>query len=257
VSAPVARFTRVLIGCAAGTGEGRDDALLGRLREEAAAAVKLIDVPGACARVAHPVSGHAPGEPGTGYDALLADGLMNGVRLGGLAAVLDVAVPHDVDASVPVEALAGFGARHADVIDAAASIAVVGTDFVILDGTAPVQLFYFMRRNPALTPAEFTDIWRDQHTKIAQFTPALSGYRQLHVDPERSAAAGATTGIGTVDVDGVALEWFADADAFVTATSAPPEFLDQAKASEARFNDLGRVTAVLTTVDDIVRADPV
>jgi hypothetical protein len=248
------RYTRLVVGVTCRVSRTAGE-IRPFLRDEATAALKNVDIPGAFARIAFPIPGRGAGEPATAYDEVLEQGLMNGVHLGGLDAVLDVAVPVDGDRGRVVDALAGFGERHADVVDADACIAAVGTDFVILDGTAAIQLFYFMRRNPALTLTEFSDTWRDQHTKVAQFTPGLSGYRQLHLDAELSAAAGAHAGVGTVDFDGVALEWFDGVDAFISATSAPPEFLEQAKASEARFNDLGRVTAVLTTVDDVIRVD--
>jgi hypothetical protein len=218
------------------------------LRDEARTALGAVELPDAVARVALPVAGSPAGSPETAYDEVLASGLSNGVLLGGLDAVVELAVPSSHGASRVVTGFAGIGDRLKATVDADASMAVVGTDFVIVDGDAPIQLFYFMRRNPSLTLQGFTETWRDQHTKVARFTPGLAGYRQLHADAALSADAARSAGVGRADVDGVAQEWFDTIDAFLSATGAPAEFREQAKASESRFNDLQKVTAVLTNV---------
>jgi EthD domain len=247
VSGQPALYSRLVLGVGCRDPQS-PDGVHSRLRDEARRALQSLDAAGSFARIAFPIPPSVARAPRTDYDELLDHGLMNGVQMGGVDAVLDIAIPSSGDRQSLVDAIAGFGDRHADVFDLPASIAVIGTDFVILDGVASIQLFYFMRRNPSITLAEFTDTWRDQHTKIAQFTPGLSGYRQLHVDDALSESAAVSAGVGLANVDGVALEWFDGVEAFISATSAPPEFLEQAKASESRFNDLGAVTAVLTDV---------
>jgi hypothetical protein len=249
-------FTRLVVGIVGCEPTPRED-LHALLRNEALTSLKNLPVDGSFARIAFPIL-RGSSDATDGYRAILDGGLMNGVRLGSLDAILELSVPAATDPKASlVDALAGFAERNADGIDRSESIVAVGTDFVILDGDADIQLFYFMRRNQALTLREFTETWRDEHTKVSRFTPGLSGYRQLHVDAELSASAAESSGIKRADVDGVALEWFTGVDAFINATSAPPEFLEQAKASESRFNDLSRVTAILTRVREILpRASP-
>ena len=242
-------FSRLILGAATRERQPTEQ-VIEVFREEAAHALKAVGIQGAFARIALAIPRGESTAPTTPYDELLDHGLMNGVRLGGVDVALDVAIPAIEDPDVLVGALAGLADRRGDVIDVEHAVVMIGTDFVILDGDAPLQLFYFMRRNRSLTHDEFIDTWRDQHTKIAQFTPGLSGYRQLHGNEELSLAAACSAGVERADVDGVALEWFSTIDAFISATSAPPEFLEQAKASEARFNDLERATGVLTRVHE-------
>ena len=64
-------------------------------REEAAHALKTVGIQGAFARIACAI----PRGEATAYDELLDDGLMNGVRLGGVDVALDVAIPADKDAA--------------------------------------------------------------------------------------------------------------------------------------------------------------
>jgi hypothetical protein len=224
------------------------------LQDEALAALDVVGLDEAVARVAMPIPGSPPETQRTGYDEVLVSGLSNGVLLGGIDAILELAAPANHDAALLTPGFGGLAERLGDLVDADASVAVVGTDFVVLDGDAPIQLFYFMRRNRALTVEQFTETWRDQHTRIARFTPGLAGYRQLHASAALSAEAARAAGVGQCDVDGVALEWFSDFEAFLSATGAAPEFREQAKASESRFNDLERATAVLTRTSTTTRS---
>ena len=135
--------------------------------------------------------------------------------------------------------------RVAPLVDVEYCTAVVGDVFVVLDGAAPVQLVYCMRRRDTATHEQFATEWL-QHRQIARHTPGLVGYRQLHCDLVRSAALTERLGLCTDAIDGVALEWFADIAAFATAAGADESFAGKAKSSEACFNDIERVTAILT-----------
>jgi hypothetical protein len=250
VAGPVL-YSRLVLGLIARPGIAADG-LVEALREEAAEALRMMAVEGAVARLALPVRQGTHGGSKAGYDDLFITGLTNGVTLGGIDAIVDVAVPSESDPKSLVLALAGLDGRLGHVVDVESSLAVVGTDFMILEGEGPVQLFYFMRRRRRLDLLEFTTTWRDEHTKISKFTPGLSGYRQLHSDATLSTLASERAGIRGPRVDGVALEWFDGVDAFLSATDAPLEFRVRARQSESKFNDLSKAVAVLTEVQHIV-----
>jgi hypothetical protein len=244
-------YSRLVLGLVARPGIATVD-LVEPLRREAAEALRLIADESAFARLALPVKRENIGTPESGYDELFTTGLTNGVIPGGIDAIVDVAVPSKTDQKSLVLAVAGIDGRLGQVVDVDLSVAVVGTDFVILDGEGPIQLFYFMTRRTELDLVEFTRTWRDEHTKISKFTPGLSGYRQLHSDAVLSMLASESTGIRGPRVDGVALEWFDGVDAFLKATGSTLEFRAQARESESKFNDLSKAVAVLTEVQYIV-----
>jgi hypothetical protein len=216
---------------------------------EAKMALGRMSVADASYRVAArvPPSGASPAPA---YDQILERGLANGVMLGGFSAVLEVSCPASDGFDELVGCVDGIGTRMGSLIERDRSLAVVGTDVVILDGGGPVQLFYCMRRSSDTTHEAFCEFWRQQHTKIATTTPGLTGYRQLHADLEHSRRAADAAGLPQSEINGVALEWFRAMEGFVSAVGGPAEFTTAAKASEEQFNDLAGATAIIGTVLD-------
>jgi hypothetical protein len=220
------------------------------LIREAKVALARLAVDDASYRVAArvPPSGATPPPA---YDQILERGLANGVMLGGFCAVLEVSCPAAIGG---LDALAqcvdGIGGRLESLIERERSLAVVGTDLALIPGGGPVQLFYCMRRNDDTTHQSFYEFWADQPKTIAITTPALTGYRQLHADLDHSQVASQSAGVPYTEIDGVALEWFAAMDGFVSAVGGPAKFTTAAKASEVQFNDLDGVTAMIGSVFD-------
>ena len=217
---------------------------------EAKAALGRVSIAHAAYRVAArvPPSGATPAPA---YDQILERGLANGVMLGGFCAVLEVSCPAaDGGLDQLANCIDGVGQRLELLIDRERSLAVVGTDLALIDGGGPVQLFYCMRRSGDTTHESFCEFWAQQHKRIAVTTPALTGYRQLHASLGHSRTAAQAAGVPESEINGVALEWFAGMDGFVSAVGGPATFTNAAKASEVQFNNLDRVTAMIGTVFD-------
>ena len=229
------------------------DVVTASLREalvrEAKDALSRMSVADAAYRVAArvPPSGASPAPA---YDQILERGLANGVMLGGFTAVLEVSCPASAGFDQLSACVDGVGARLGSMIERERSLAVAGTDVVILDGGGPVQLFYCMRRSSDTTHEAFCEFWAQQHTKIATTTPGLTGYRQLHADLDASRRAADAAGLRQSEINGVALEWFRAMEGFVSAVGGPAEFTTAAKASEEQFNNLAGATAIIGTVLD-------
>jgi hypothetical protein len=176
-------------------------------------------------------------------------GLSNGVILGGFDVALSVTVADEPGATDRLaDAVDGLAGRLGDVLDAERSAVAIGTAHVIKEGHGPIQLFYGMRRLPAVTHEQFSDYWLQQHSKVGVVTPGLAGYHQLHVDPAPTGLAAKAGGLGVEVLDGVALEWFADMADFVSAIGSKPSHGVAAKSSEQQVHDIDRATAIMPKV---------
>jgi hypothetical protein len=107
----------------------------------------------------------------------------------GFDAVLQVAMRPDADAALLVGAVKGASERLGDWIDPSRSAALIGQQHVIVPGEGPIWLVYAIRRLPELTREAFLDHWLHKHADIARAVPGLTGYCQVHADPEASRAA--------------------------------------------------------------------
>lgn len=145
------------------------------------------------------------------------------------------------DLAVAVE---GIGERMTDCIDPERSAAVVGTEHTIVSGQQPLVLLFGLRRLPSMTLTEFQDYWLNEHTKVAHRVPNLKGYRQLHAEPDASAAAAESSGAGIDDIDGVVQSYFASPQAF-SDLMAQPEVAGEALEDEKNFIDHTRSTMAL------------
>jgi hypothetical protein len=179
------------------------------------------------------------------YDEILRGGLSNGVLLHGFDAVLRVeSRAHDAGT------IAGVVGEHVGVVGSPTvswSTAVFGREIAIFAPMGPVMLVYCMRRNPAIDHDEFSAAWR-VHAKIAEGTPNITGYRQLHASPADSATANRVLGTPDTEIDGVVLASFSSIIDFSRAVGGPKTFTQPSLESERRFNDIDRATAVLTRV---------
>lgn len=165
----------------------------------------------------------------------------------GFDAVLQVAARPDADPALLVGAVKGASERLGDWIDPSCSAALIGQRHVIVPGDGPIWLVYAIRRLPELTREAFLDHWLHKHADIARTVPGLTGYCQVHADPETSRAAAEAAGFAIADFDGAAECCYADVDQFL-AQMAEPEVSSRALEDERLFIDHDRTSAVLTRV---------
>jgi hypothetical protein len=189
------------------------------------------------------------------YRSILEGGLSNGVLLRGFDAAVRIESP-----TLDVAGVADLLAEQPGVrerVDKSASTATVGSEIAIFDPIGPVTLIYAMRRNLAVDHAEFSAAWQ-RHAAIAEGTPRIAGYRQLHSSPEDSATANRRLGLPDTGIDGVVLASFASITDFSQAVGGPTTFTKPSLESEQRFNAISRATAVLTRLvfDSGDRRDP-
>jgi hypothetical protein len=228
------------------------DQLLSALRtegEQLLAADNLITT----FRVARPaVVSDISGSAVPRYEQIVERGLSNGVRLGGIDAILDLTV---AEGALPalIEAAEGMAKRIGPALDTTTSAVVAGDVHLLLDGVGDFQLFYCMRRIDGVTHDEFSQFWLSQHSAHGLATPGLKGYLQLHADLDASVAAAAAVGVEVADLDGVALEWFSTMDAFIAAVTASPSHGKAAKSSESAFNDIERAEVIITPDNETPR----
>lgn len=132
---------------------------------------------------------------------------------------------------------AEIAATIADSIDAARSVALIGTDvdFVPCE-PQPIRFAYFMRRRHDFTHDQYLARYHDVHAQFGIDTPGIEGYTQFHVDLEASAAAAAAIGFGVCDIDSVSELHLTSLDTFFKALVAAG-FGTEATEDEARFVD--------------------
>ena len=112
-----------------------------------------------------------------------------------------------------------------------------------------VKMFYFFKRRPELSPAEFHRYWREQHgplfcsTAVAQ--RYVVRYEQNHAAPENA-------GVGGDDFDGVSVMWFRSVDD-VHAMRADPEFRDVVLPDGDKFIDSTATKLMMTLAEEPFR----
>jgi hypothetical protein len=189
--------------------------------------------PTATTRVVHSLQHHREaarraGDPLGRLDELLASGLPPAhtrVPVTSFDAVLEVSVP--------------------DGTDPARSAAVLGVDHTIIEGSGALQLFYCLRRVPALTHEQFSAYWLNQLVEHTTKTPGKSAYRQLHADPDLTLRASKAAGVAIDDVDGVALEWYPDMASFWSAVGWANEPDAGVIQAETQMSDFSRALSIL------------
>lgn len=111
-----------------------------------------------------------------------------------------------------------------------------------------VKLIVAIKRNPALTPAEFHEYWRTHHAaKVRALTASSLIRRYVQARTMESEYAG-----GEPAFDGTAELWFdtvADKDAFY----GDAEYLAKVAPDEKVFADMTRTLFFLTTEEEVIR----
>jgi hypothetical protein len=168
------------------------------------------------------------------------DGVLLVVPAG--ASSLDVAV-----AQLPMAAK-----RLAAVANLARSGAIVGEEHVVLDGEGPLWINFALHRAPAMTHEQFSDYWLHVHGKMARDAPRrrAGGYRQLHADPERTAAIARAAGFGIADYDGLVSSDHQEVETMKKAFSHPA-VRDIALADERNFID--HSTSAISIMTEVAR----
>jgi uncharacterized protein (TIGR02118 family) len=105
-----------------------------------------------------------------------------------------------------------------------------------------VKMFYFLKRRPDLSPAEFHQYYREQHGPLFCNSAAsrryVLRYEQNHTAPENA-------GIDGDDFDGISVMWFRSVDD-VHALRANPEYRDVVVTDGANFIDLPATKVMMT-----------
>lgn len=150
----------------------------------------------------------------------------------GFAAVLHVVGAGDRLAA----ALGGIGADLAPLIDPAGSATLAGCEHAIVPGDQPLMLAMAIRRLPSLTHEQYLEHWSTTHAELGRSVPGSQGYRQVRPDAELSRRVAGAAGVGVADLDGVALAYYADEQAFF-AIMGNAEVTGRLLADERTFID--------------------
>jgi hypothetical protein len=142
----------------------------------------------------------------------------------------------------------GLMTRLGDIVEPGASVALAGTEHVILPGTGPLLVLIANRRLPQFTHDGFIDYWLNYHGSFArEHTPPEVGlyYRQFHTDVEATRQLVQVSGLKIGDFDGAAECYYANSDG-VRALMSRADVVEQATVDEKEFVDHERcVTSVL------------
>jgi EthD domain len=156
------------------------------------------------------------------------------------------APPFQAVLTATLEAPAELEARLARVpwLDRARSRVVAGAEYVVVEGDQPIVLAMALTRRPELSHDDFVRHWSTTHADLGRQVPGSEGYRQLHLDPERTAEARAALGFGGPEFDGVALAYYSSRDA-VIAILANAEVTASLLEDERRFIDHSQAAMVI------------
>jgi hypothetical protein len=136
-------------------------------------------------------------------------------------------------------------------IDPSRSIALAGTDHVMLPGSGPAVLIYALRGLPALTLPEFHHYWITTHAEFGRRALAGQGYRQVHADPKLSAELAQALGIAGHDLDGAVVSESTSWDSYWQRRTNPEarktgsealadedNFIDHTRSMSMRYTEL-------------------
>ncbi len=111
-----------------------------------------------------------------------------------------------------------------------------------------LKLVALLRRRPDMSYDEFVAHWRDHHGPLIRDTPSIARHIARY---EQHARHSADPWSGTEGVDGVAIQWFADFDAW-KAFLAEPDYARLIAPDEARFLDGSKVEFVVLDEPTVV-----
>ena len=116
-----------------------------------------------------------------------------------------------------------------------------------------IRLTALLRRNPALTAAEFQAHWRDVHAELIRSVPGIERWLVRYEQHPRVADRdGSWT--GSEGVDGVAVQWFRSLDDF-EAMLRDPEYRRLVVPDERHLLDLERSVFLLTEEPRVIIGD--
>ncbi len=156
---------------------------------------------------------------------------------------MGAAAPFDAALESPdPDQLIGIGRSLAPLLDPEGSMAIVGDDVVFIEppAPAPVRYQYLMHRRADFTHVAYLERYRTVHSAFGLRTPNISGYVQLHVDLDASAALGAATGLAAPACDSMSELHLASVEHFLDGIIAHPEVGAEAQEDEERFVDRPR-----------------
>ena len=139
------------------------------------------------------------------------------------------------------DAVRGLGLRLEDVAHADLSSALFGREHAIVPcEPMPVRFQYLMRRRIDFTHERYLDRYLNVHAEFGRRTPGVSGYSQVHLDPQASGELARAAGFGIWGVDSVSELHMESLVDFVKAVSKSPiategprdeeEFVDRANS---------------------------
>jgi uncharacterized protein (TIGR02118 family) len=111
-----------------------------------------------------------------------------------------------------------------------------------------IKLIVAVKRNPAMSPAEFHNYWRTEHSKKVRALGATSRYIRRYVQAHTIDSEYAA---GDPSYDGTAELWFdsvADKDAFYS----DPEYLAIVAPDERVFADMTETRFFVTNEEDVL-----
>jgi hypothetical protein len=124
-----------------------------------------------------------------------------------------------------------------------------------------IRLTAMLRRNPALSAAEFHRLWRDVHADVIRTTPGV-GERVARYEQHPRLGAGGAGGDGGAGVgrdrwtgsdgfDGVTVQWYRGLDDFEAMLRAPA-YQEVVAPDERRLLDLDGSVYLLTEEPRII-----
>jgi hypothetical protein len=143
----------------------------------------------------------------------------------------------------------GLDRRLDDVAHPDLSTVLFGEEVVFVAGErAPIRYQYLMRRNASFDHDAYLKRYREIHSAFGVKTPGILGYRQVHVDPERSRELAGLAGLGVWRVDSVSELHLESLESFLAAV-AGSEVPKEAAADEEIFVDRRNSFEFCSTVD--------
>jgi uncharacterized protein (TIGR02118 family) len=105
-----------------------------------------------------------------------------------------------------------------------------------------VKMFFFLKRAPEISPAEFHRYWSDHHGPLFASSAAA---RRYVVRYEQNHVASEDTGLSGMEFDGVSVMWFRSLDD-VHAMRADTEYRDVVVRDGENFCDLTATKVMMT-----------
>jgi hypothetical protein len=128
------------------------------------------------------------------------------------AAVIHVNLADRAD--LLADAVHGAGAEFGQLIDPGRSAALAGSEHVIVPGEERLMLAMAIRRLPSLTHEQYVEHWSTIHAELGWKVPGSQGYRQVRRAAPLSRQVADAAELGVADLDGVALAYYSDEQAF-------------------------------------------